>query len=91
MSCYSILSLRPQIDDNRLRSAASEPLSASRTECLEQILYAFRDIADRDDIHQAAERLALVQQWIETEAARAAADPVLSICHFSEVHKYKSN
>ena len=55
---------------------AWQPFATTRTECLEQILQAFRDIADRDDIHQAAERLALVQQWIENEAARAAADPV---------------
>jgi hypothetical protein len=45
-------------------------------ECLEEILQAFRDIADHDDIHQAAERLASVQQWIEDEAERAAADPI---------------
>jgi len=68
--------LRSQIEDDRLWSVASQPISATRRECLEQILYAFRDIADRDDIHQAAERLALVQHWIENEAARAAADPV---------------
>jgi hypothetical protein len=48
----------------------------TRLECLEQILRAFRDIADRDDIHQAADRLALVQDWVRDEAERAAADPV---------------
>jgi hypothetical protein len=46
----------------------------TRLECLEQILRAFRDIADRDDIHQAADRLA--QDWVRDEAERAAADPV---------------
>jgi hypothetical protein len=46
------------------------------TECLQQILWAFRDIADRDDIHQAADRLAMVQDWIQNEASRAAADPI---------------
>jgi hypothetical protein len=45
-------------------------------ECLEQILRAFDDIVDRDDIHKASERLALVQAWIEHEAERAAADPI---------------
>jgi len=48
----------------------------TRIECLQQILWAFRDIADRDDIHQAADRLALVQDWIKSEANRAAADPI---------------
>ena len=48
----------------------------TREECLEQILRAFRDIADRDDIHEAALRLTLVPNWIENEAARAAADPI---------------
>jgi hypothetical protein len=48
----------------------------TRIECLQQILWAFRDIADRDDIHQAADRLALVQDWIQNEASRAAADPI---------------
>ncbi len=54
------------------------PLALSRAQCLEQILQAFCDIADRDDIHQAAARLARVQQWIEDEAERAAADPILA-------------
>jgi hypothetical protein len=49
-----------------------------RADCLEQVLLAFRDIADRDDIHQAAARLALVQEWIRREAERAAADPVFA-------------
>ncbi|MGA8756417.1 MAG: hypothetical protein WB611_08795 [Stellaceae bacterium] len=76
LSCRRNLSLRPAIDDSRIRSVARQPFATTRTECLEQILHAFRDIADRDDIHQAAERLAFAQQWIENEAARAAADPV---------------
>jgi len=49
---------------------------ATRGACLEQILEAYRDIADLDDIHQAALRLALVQKWIRDEAERAAADPI---------------
>jgi phage tail protein X len=76
LSCRPILSLRPSVDDDRVRSMARRPCAKTRTECLEQILHAFRDIADRDDIHKAAERLAFVQQWIENEAARAATDPV---------------
>lgn len=55
---------------------ASEPPIASRIDCLERILRAFGDIADRDDIHQAALRLASVQDWIRREADAAAADPI---------------
>jgi hypothetical protein len=49
-----------------------------RSECLGQLLEAFADIADRDDIHQAAERLAKVQEWIRREAEAAAADPIFA-------------
>ena len=49
-----------------------------RDECLDQLLEAFADIAERDDIHQAAERLAKVQEWIRQEAAAAAADPIFA-------------
>ena len=52
----------------------------TRQQCLEQILWAFFDIADRDDIHQAAARLGFVQKWIGVEASRAAADPVFAVC-----------
>jgi hypothetical protein len=48
----------------------------NRAECLIQLLGAFRDIADFDDIHQAAERLDAVQAWIRREARDAAADPI---------------
>ena len=51
---------------------------STQTEYIEQILCAFFDIADRDDIHQAAERLTLVQRWIENETERAAADPLFA-------------
>jgi hypothetical protein len=57
---------------------ASPPTASDKEECLEQILRAFFDIADRDDIHQAAERLRLVQQWIDHEVERAAADPIFA-------------
>lgn len=66
--------LRPEGDCGR--GEASKERLGTRLECLEQILRAFRDIADRDDIHQAADRLASVQEWIRNEAQRAAADPI---------------
>jgi len=50
----------------------------ARGECLDQLLEAFIDIAERDDIHQAAERLARVQEWITREAEQAAADPIFA-------------
>jgi hypothetical protein len=52
--------------------------ATDKAECLEQILRAFFDIADHDDIHQAAERLKLVTQWIDSERQRAAADPIFA-------------
>jgi len=58
-------------------AAAPKPL-ATCADCLEQLLEAFRDLADRDDIHQAAVRLALVQEWICNEARHAAADPIFA-------------
>jgi len=70
---------RPIHDDFLSRIAAPPPGGiASRAECLEQLLEAFRDIADRDDIHHAAERLTLAQAWIRREADRAAADPIFA-------------
>jgi hypothetical protein len=55
---------------------ASRGRIANRIDCLDQLLRAFCDIADRDDIHQAALRLASVQEWIRSEAASAADDPI---------------
>lgn len=49
--------------------------TSGRDQCIEQLLDAIGDL-DRDDIHQAAERLARVQDWIKREAERAAADPI---------------
>jgi hypothetical protein len=66
---------------NTPRRSAETLVSASviaRSECLEQLLEAFIDIADRDDIHQAAERLVRVQEWITREAEQAAADPIFA-------------
>ena len=73
-------SARPIQDDDLLARIAAPPAAgiADRAECLEQLLEAFRDIADRDDIHQAADRLAQVQDWIRREAARAADDPIFT-------------
>lgn len=48
----------------------------NRAECLIQLLAAVQDIADFDDIHQAAERLDAVQAWIRREARAAAKDPI---------------
>jgi hypothetical protein len=47
-------------------------------DCIEQLLEAVCDIADRDDIHQAADRLWRVQEWIRRETASAAADPIFA-------------
>jgi hypothetical protein len=63
---------------NDCLGAATPGRLPGRAECLEQLLLAFRDIADRDDIHQAAARLGLVQQWIRAEGDRAAADPIFA-------------
>jgi hypothetical protein len=57
-------------------TVSSPPLD--RDECLDQLLEAFADIAERDDIHQAAERLAKVQEWIKREAAAADDDPIFA-------------
>jgi hypothetical protein len=63
----------------RCRARHAAPATAlGRDDCLEQLLEAFADIADRDDIHQAAERLARIQQWISREAEKAAADPIFA-------------
>jgi hypothetical protein len=47
-----------------------------RDDCVAQLLAAVHDIADFDDIHQAAERLNAIQAWIRREARAAAADPI---------------
>ena len=52
-------------------------LVVSHSDCLEQLLAAFCDIADLDDIHQAARRIALVQDWIERQTIAAAHDSIL--------------
>ena len=63
----------------RLAKCPSAATVTARDQCLEQLLEAFADIADRDDIHQAAERLARVQEWITREAEAAAADPIFAV------------
>ncbi|HJU19441.1 MAG TPA: hypothetical protein VJ770_23550 [Stellaceae bacterium] len=62
----------------RHRSEALPAPPHARADCLEQLLQAFCDIIDRDDIHQAAHRLALVQEWLRNEAQAAAADPIFA-------------
>ena len=73
---------RPQKPgQDRRRAPASAGLasrSLTRADCLELLLLAFRDLADRDDIHQADARLKSVCRWIRGEAAQAAADPSLA-------------
>jgi len=70
--------LRELSECDEIEPIASGTLVADRIECLVQVLAAFFDIADRDDIHQAAERLALVQEWIKRETVLAAADPIFA-------------
>jgi len=71
--------VRPVMRAPRCRAGNAASASVlARDECLEQLLEAFADIAERDDIHQAAERLARVQDWIRREAERAAADPIFA-------------
>lgn len=64
-------------DDGESMNAPA-PLAGihDRAECLTQVLNAFRDIADFDDIHQAALRLVRVQDWLRGEALRYAAEPI---------------
>src|SRR6185437_8538691 len=42
----------------------------AREECIEQLLQAFVDVAEHDDMRQAAQRLASVQEWIKTETGQ---------------------
>jgi len=67
----------PRCPAHNGNTAAAAPV-LNQGECLEQLLEAFADIADRDDIHQAAERLARVQDWINREAEKAGADPIFA-------------
>ena len=58
---------RPQLlecDPDYLAEEVLRTPVRTRIECLQQLLWAVRDIADHDDIHQAAERLALVQDCL---------------------------
>lgn len=70
---------RPRIPAGICRERGGATSQArARADCLEQLLEAVRDILDRDDIHQAASRLAMVQEWIRREAESAAADPIFA-------------
>jgi hypothetical protein len=70
--------LRDHADRDEFAPIATAAPVVNRTECLLQLLAAFSDIADRDDIHQAAERLVLIQEWIKREAVLAAHDPIFA-------------
>lgn len=70
--------VRTRADDPTRLDAGDPPPIVEEAECLEQILEAFRDIADRDDIHQASARLERVQAWIRRAAELAAADPIFA-------------
>ena len=71
--------VRERADEPICRDDGAMPSRVtSEAECLEQILEAFCDIADRDDIHQAAARLTRVQEWIRRAAELAAADPIFA-------------
>lgn len=65
----------PSLADHGPRATSSAILS--HDDCLQQLLQAIADI-DRDDIHQAAERLARVQEWIARETNSDADEPGLS-------------
>lgn len=67
--------LRPRFDEvGQDRTGLTVGFVRSRADCLIQLLNAFQDIADFDDIHQAAKRLDIVQAWIRDETRAAAAD-----------------
>lgn len=69
-------------DHRRNRSdqgaSASATLELTRMGCLDLLSLAFTDLAERDDIHQAAHRLQLVLGWIDGEVARAAGNAIFS-------------
>ena len=75
--------IRPRAGEPIRLDAGAPPPIVEETECLEEILEAFRDIADRDDIHQAAARLERVQAWIRRAAELAAADPIFAGLRFA--------
>src|ERR1700683_2721059 len=60
------------------RRVSGSAAITSAADCLEQLLEAFSDIADRDDIRQGETRLALVQEWGGREAKKAAKTPTPS-------------
>jgi hypothetical protein len=80
MGCHRTLLPRRSLEPAPGCRGGKAPLTPilARADCLDQLLEAFRDIIDRDDIHQAARRLMLVQEWIRNEAEAAAADPIFA-------------
>jgi hypothetical protein len=80
MGKVSILARSPQAaqrDRGRETPTAAAPTLALGA-CLELLLQAFEDIADRDDIHQAAGRLRAVLRWIDGEKVRVTGDAIFS-------------
>jgi len=63
----------------RCPSRTASPSVRTACQCIEQLIAAIADIAERDDIHQAAARLAEVQDWISREAEQAASDPIFEV------------
>src|SRR5579863_3638007 len=70
--------------DGAHRSIMTAP--RDRDDCVDLLLAAIHDIADFDDIHQAAERLDAVRVWIREEARAAAADPIFEDEADSDLH-----
>jgi hypothetical protein len=64
----------PHLNHSR---APTDDADLTRDEYLDQLLEAFAEIADRDEILLAGKRLARVQEWIRREAERAAGNPTL--------------
>jgi hypothetical protein len=61
------------------RPAAEDTMITNDEGCIEQLLEAFVDLADRDDIRRASERLLRVQEWIRRQAQETAEQPEKSV------------
>jgi hypothetical protein len=71
--------LKPPETTRACRASLAAPGEAlTRVDCLNLLLRAFCDLADRDDIHQADQRLQSVRRWIRREAKRAATDAIFA-------------
>jgi hypothetical protein len=61
------------------RPAAEDSMITNDEGCLEELLEAFADLADRDDICRASERLLHVQEWIKRQAQETTEKPEKSV------------